>query len=113
MRRIGDREQRARRLVDAGIGRLRRQHHRDQKRVGIEVLELALGSGLAFRNRLNASRTSAGVQGFGFVDGLERLLVDSWPKLADFLAALWAAVSSRLFSPVSLRAEGTLVVLAL
>ena len=32
----------ARRLVDAGIGRLRRQHHRDQQREGVDVFEFAL-----------------------------------------------------------------------
>jgi hypothetical protein len=48
LRRVGDREQRARRLVDAGVGRLRREHHRDQQRVGIEVLELALWLGIGF-----------------------------------------------------------------
>ncbi len=42
-RRVGGREQRGRRLVDAGIGRLRRQHHRHQQRERIDVLELALG----------------------------------------------------------------------
>ena len=31
-----------RRLVDAGIGRLRRKHHGDQQREGVDVLELAL-----------------------------------------------------------------------
>jgi hypothetical protein len=43
LRRIGDRKQRARRLVDAGVGRLRRQHDRNQQRVGIEMFEFALG----------------------------------------------------------------------
>ena len=42
LRRVGGGEQRGRRLVDAGVGRLRRQHHRDQQRVGILVLELGL-----------------------------------------------------------------------
>ena len=41
-RRVGRGEQRRRRLVDAGIGRLRRQHHRDQQRERIDVLQLAL-----------------------------------------------------------------------
>ena len=35
-------KQRRRRLVDAGIGRLRRQHHRHQQRERIDVLQLAL-----------------------------------------------------------------------
>ena len=35
-------------LVDAGVGRLSRQHHRDEQRVGVEVLELALGLGIGF-----------------------------------------------------------------
>ena len=37
-RRVGRGEQSRRRLVDAGIGRLRRQHHRDQQRERIDVL---------------------------------------------------------------------------
>ena len=41
LRRVGEREQRRRRLVDAGVGRLRRQHHRDQQRERIDVLQLA------------------------------------------------------------------------
>ena len=47
-RRVGDGEQRGRRLVDAGVGRLRRQHHRDQQRVGVDISQL----GLRFRARL-------------------------------------------------------------
>ena len=42
LRRVGEREQRGRRLVDAGIGRLRRQHHRHQQRERIDVLQFAL-----------------------------------------------------------------------
>jgi hypothetical protein len=45
-RRVGDLKQRARRLVDAGVGRLRRQHHGDQQRVGVEMLQLALRLGI-------------------------------------------------------------------
>ena len=41
--RVGDAEEGARGLVDAGVGRLRREHHRDQQREGAGVLELALG----------------------------------------------------------------------
>ena len=37
---------RARRLVDAGVGRLRRQHHGHQQREGIDVFQLALGLGV-------------------------------------------------------------------
>src|SRR3546814_7833379 len=36
-------EEGARCLVDADVGRLRRQHHRDQQSVGVDVLQLALG----------------------------------------------------------------------
>jgi hypothetical protein len=43
LRRVGGGEQRGRRLVDAGVGRLRREHDRDQQRERIDVLELALG----------------------------------------------------------------------
>ena len=43
LRRVGDREELARRLVDADIGRLRREHDGDEQRVGVDVLELALG----------------------------------------------------------------------
>src|SRR5262249_30179196 len=40
LRRVGDLEQFAGGLVDAGIGGLRRQHHRNEERVGGEMLEL-------------------------------------------------------------------------
>ena len=36
LRRVGDREQRPRRLVDADVGRLRRQHHGDQQGEGVD-----------------------------------------------------------------------------
>ena len=45
-RRVGLGEQRLGRLVDADVGRLRRQHHRDQQRVGIDERELALRLGI-------------------------------------------------------------------
>ena len=38
-----DLEQPPRRLVDAGVGRLRRQHHGHEQGVGVDVLQLALG----------------------------------------------------------------------
>ena len=41
-RRVGEREQRARRLVDADVGRLRRQHDGDEQGEGVDVFELAL-----------------------------------------------------------------------
>ena len=43
LRRVGEREQRARRLVDAGVGRLGRENDRYEQRVRVDVLELALG----------------------------------------------------------------------
>ena len=52
LRRVGDLEQCARRLVDPGIGGLRRQHHGDQQREGIDVLELA------FRLRIGLAETA-------------------------------------------------------
>src|SRR5262249_32946823 len=42
---VGGGEQRGRRLVDAGVGRLRREHHRDQQRERVDVLKLAFGRG--------------------------------------------------------------------
>src|SRR5262245_46469945 len=45
---VGELEQRRRRLVDPGIGRLRGQHHGDQQRVRIDVDEFALWLGLRF-----------------------------------------------------------------
>ena len=39
-------EQAARRLVDPDIGRLRRQRHRDQQRVGVHIFELGLRRGI-------------------------------------------------------------------
>jgi len=44
-----------------------------------------LGSGLALRNRLNASRTSAGVQGFGLRD-----FPGGFDLAAAFLAGFFA-----------------------
>jgi len=41
--RVGQGEQRRGRLVDAGVGRLRRQHHSDQERERVDVVELPLG----------------------------------------------------------------------
>ena len=46
LRRVGDLEQRPRRLVDAGVGRLRRQRHRDDERIGVAVFELGFGVGV-------------------------------------------------------------------
>ena len=52
-----------RRLVDAGVGRLRGEHDRDQQRVGIDVLEFALGLGIARPGSAEMPpSTSAGVQ---------------------------------------------------
>src|SRR5262245_50718554 len=45
LRRVGGREPRGRGFVDAGIGRLRRQHHGDEQREWVDVLELAPGFG--------------------------------------------------------------------
>ena len=42
LRRVGQREQRRGGLVDPGIGRLRRQHHRRQKRERVDEFELGL-----------------------------------------------------------------------
>ena len=44
-RRIGEREQRPRRLVDADVGRLGREDHRDEQGEGVAVFELASGLG--------------------------------------------------------------------
>ena len=43
LRVVGDLEQLCGRLVDAGVGRLGRQDHRDQQRVGVGVVQLGLG----------------------------------------------------------------------
>ena len=45
LRGVGRRKQRGRGLVDPGVGRLRREHHRHQQGERIDVLELALGLG--------------------------------------------------------------------
>ena len=42
LRGVGEREERRGRLVDAGIGRLRRQHDGDQQGEGIDEFELGL-----------------------------------------------------------------------
>ena len=57
LRSVGEREQRGRRLVDAGVGRLRRQHDRDQQRERIDVLQFAFRLGFAASKRRNASST--------------------------------------------------------
>ena len=46
LRRVGELEQRRRRLVDAGIRRLRREHDGDQKRERIDVVQLAARLGI-------------------------------------------------------------------
>ena len=51
LRRVGDLEQGLGRLVDGDVGRLRREHHRDQQGVGIDVVELAARIGIGLRQR--------------------------------------------------------------
>ena len=58
-------KQAPRRLVDADIGRLRREHHGDEQRVGIGVLELALGLRFGRWKRRKISTTVARSTGFG------------------------------------------------
>ena len=58
-RRVGDGKQRRRRLVDAGVGGLRRKHDGDQQGEGVDVLELPLGSGRCTEKRRKISRTSS------------------------------------------------------
>ena len=48
LRRVGGGEQRGRRLVDAGIGRLRGENDGDEQRVGIDVFQLGLRRGAGF-----------------------------------------------------------------
>jgi len=55
LRRVGNREQRARRLVDAGVGRLRRQNDGNQQGVGVEMFEFAL------RLRIGFPKTAEGL----------------------------------------------------
>ena len=107
LRRVGDREQRPRRPVDAGVGRLRRQHDRDQQRIGIEVLEFALRFRIGFAKPAEgfvnlgrgpgvgrsadlreAASTGFSVSPFGgslLGDGLLRSALFSSAFLADFL----------------------------
>ena len=108
LRRVGEREQRRRRLVDAGIGRLRRQHHRDQQREGIDVLELALGL------RVGACEAAERLLDFGLGPlrrragvGLRAAAPAPSPALDPAALPLPARLSSRLrgwtlspFSPV-------------
>ena len=86
-RRVGDREQRTRRLVDAGVGRLRRQHHGDKQRVGVEMFELTL------RLRI------------GFAKTAERL-VDLGRRPGLWLLRLW--LRRLLRSPLERRLDGLL-----
>ena len=57
-------EQRLGRLVDADVGRLGRQHHGDQQRIGVDVFQLRLGLRHGGRqpgeNRVGLRRASAG-----------------------------------------------------
>jgi hypothetical protein len=46
LRRVGELEQSRRRLVDAGVGRLRRQHDGDQQRERIDVLQFGARRGI-------------------------------------------------------------------
>ena len=66
-RRVGDREQRARRLVDAGVGRLRRQHDRDEQRERVGVFEFGLRlrqrGGEPLEHRLARARAARGFGG--------------------------------------------------
>ena len=77
LRRIGEPEERRRRLVDAGIGRLRRKDHRDEERERIDVVELALRFGHrrseAGKDRLDVlPRHARGRGGGGDATGLAR-----------------------------------------
>ena len=69
LRRRRELEERRRRLVDAGVGRLRREHHGDQQRERVDVLELALGLG----HRLLETREDLVDLGFGQPPRLRRL----------------------------------------
>ena len=59
LRRVGGGEQGRRRLVDPGVGRLRRQDDGDEQGEGAGVVQLALRLGQAFWNRANISAMSA------------------------------------------------------
>ena len=86
LRRIGDREQRARRAVDAGVGRLRRQHHRDQQRVGVEMLQFALRLGIG------VAKAAEGLVHLGRRPGLWFWLISSRLRLlGGGLGGLFAA----------------------
>jgi len=50
--RARDLEQRGGRLVDAGVRRLRREHHRDQQRERTDVVEFAFRLGIGGRQSL-------------------------------------------------------------
>ena len=60
LRRIGEREQSRRRLVDAGVGRLRRQHDGDQQRERVDVLQFAA------RRRVGGGETAERFFDLGF-----------------------------------------------
>src|SRR5580700_10241269 len=60
LRRIGEREQSWRRLVDPGVGRLRRQHDGDQERKWINVLQFAA------RRRVGGGETAERFLDLGF-----------------------------------------------
>ena len=96
LRRVGRREQRRRRLVDAGVGRLRRQHHRDQQRERIDVLQLALrlrhrrpGSGGTLPRPRPCVQRHRAVRGFAVGLGLRfgglTLAALPWPRFFDRL----------------------------
>ncbi len=64
-RRVGDREQPARRLVDADIGRLRRQQHRGQQLEHAGVLQLARRIGIGRLQRREEGFDVGGLHGPG------------------------------------------------
>ena len=59
LRRVGGRERCARRLVNAGVGGLRRQNHRDQQRERIDMPQLAL------RLRIGLAKTAERLMDLG------------------------------------------------
>jgi len=73
-RAIGELEQRFGRLVDADIGRLGRQHHRHQERIGIDVLELGGGVRVGGSQNFEEARSRRRAHARGFAGILAGIL---------------------------------------
>ena len=93
LRRIGDREQGRCRAVDADIGRLRRQHDRDQQRIGVDELEFGL------RDRPARRQPAIEFLDFGLCERARRLRLVARGRRRDAARMAWRAASPASYLP--------------